>query len=79
MRWARKRGMDPESLEARFRALARLIERRGFRARGLVTIEADGDFIVRGMRQIADGEPVGMSNETISKGEVLMEIDSLSA
>ena len=78
MRWGKKRGGDPHALEDRYRALARLIERRGFASQGLVLIEVDGGFVVRCLRAKSKGGPVVVS-ESIAVDELLTEIEDLPA
>lgn len=78
MRWRRRPAVDRDSLETRFRALARLVERQGFRASGLVAIEVDGAYVVRGMRQHGDSPSLSMSSVTIAAKDLRAEIETLS-
>jgi hypothetical protein len=75
MRWGKKRGGNPDSLEDRYRALARLIERRGFEPRGLMLIEVDGGYVIRGIR--GRGRTTGVASDTIALDELLAEIEEL--
>ena len=75
MRWGKKRGGNPDSLEDRYRALARLIERRGFEARGLLVIEVDGGYVIRGLR--ANSRDTAVASDTIAMDELLAEIEDL--
>lgn len=76
MPWGRKRRGDPDSVEDRYRAVVRLLLRRGFEPQGLTLIEVDGDFIVRGLRAI-DRRTITVSSDTITVDDVLIELDHL--
>lgn len=76
MPWGRKRRGDPNSVEDRYRAVVRLLLRRGFEPQGLTLIEVDGDFIVRGLRAI-DRRTITVSSDTITVDDVLIELDHL--
>lgn len=77
MAWGWKRRGDPDSFEDRYRAVARLIERRGFEAQGLTVIEVDGGFVVRGLRAVGR-RYADVTSDTISAEELLAEVESLS-
>lgn len=77
MRWGKKRGGDPESLEDRYRALARLVERRGFDQQGLMLIEVEGGFVVRGLRRDRHRGGGAIASDTIAQDELLDEIEGL--
>lgn len=74
--WGRKRRGDPGSVEDRYRAVVRLLLRRGFDPQGLTLIEVDGGFVVRGLRDLNSHSTV-VSNDTISADEVLAELEHL--
>jgi hypothetical protein len=74
--WGRKRRGDPDSVEDRYRAVVRLLLRRGFDPQGLTLIEVDGGFVVRGLRDLNSHSTV-VSNDTISAEEVLAELEHL--
>jgi hypothetical protein len=76
MAWGRKRRGDPSSVEDRYRAVVRLLLRRGFEPQGLTLIEVDGGFVVRGLRAI-EQRTIQMSSDTITVDEVLVELDHL--
>jgi len=76
MGWGRKRRGDPSSVEDRYRAVVRLLLRRGFEPQGLTLIEVDGGFVVRGLRAI-EHRTIQMSSATITADEVLVELDYL--
>lgn len=76
MAWGRKKRGDPSSVEDRYRAVVRLLLRRGFEPQGLTLIEVDGGFIVRGLCAI-ERRTVQMSSATITADEVLVELDRL--
>ena len=76
MAWGWKRRGDPDSFEDRYRAVARLIERRGFGAQGLTVIEVDGGFVVRGLRA-AGRRYADVTSDTISAEELLAEVENL--
>lgn len=76
MAWGWKRRGDPDSFEDRYRAVARLIERRGFEAHGLTVIEVDGGFVVRGLRG-AGRRYADVTSDTISAEELLAEVENL--
>ena len=71
-----KRRGDPDSIEDRYRAAARLIARRGFEPHGLTMIEVDGGFVVRGLRT-AGRRYADVTSDTISAEELLAEIETL--
>ncbi len=75
MRWGKRRGGNPDSLEDRYRALARLIQRRGFEPRGLMLVEVDGGYVIRGIR--GSGRTTGVGSDTIALDELLAEIEEL--
>lgn len=75
--WGRKRRGDPNSVEDRYRAVARLALRRGFEPQGLTLIEVDGGFVVRGLRDLKD-RTVGVGNDTISADDILAELEHLT-
>lgn len=77
MPWGRKWRGDRGSVEDRYRAVVRLLLRRGFEPQGLTLIEVDGGFIVRGLRAI-ERRTIAMSSDTISADEVLAEVEHLS-
>lgn len=79
MSWQRRPDRDRGALETRFRALARLIERKGFRPDGLVVIEVEGAYVIRGMRPRASSETPTISSETIAAADLAAEIDALRA
>jgi len=76
MAWGRKRRGDPSSVEDRYRAVVRLLLRRGFEPQGLTLIEVDGGFVVRGLRAI-EQRTIQMSSDTITADEVLVELEHL--
>ncbi len=76
--WGRKRRGDPNSVEDRYRAVVRLVMRRGFEPQGLTLIEVDGGFVVRGLRDLKN-HTTGVSSDTISAEEVLTELDHLAS
>lgn len=76
MLWGWKRRGDPNSIEDRYRAAARLIARRGFEAQGLTLIEVDGGFVVRGLRT-AGRRHADVSSDTLSAEELDAEIENL--
>ncbi len=76
MAWGRKRRGDPSSVEDRYRAVVRLLLRRGFEPQGLTLIEVDGGFVVRGLRAI-ERRTIQMSSDTITADEMLVELDHL--
>lgn len=75
--WGRKRRGDPNSVEDRYRAVVRLLLRRGFEPQGLTLVEVDGGFIVRGLRD-RKNHGIGVSNDMISAEELLAEIERLT-
>lgn len=75
--WGRKRRGDPNSVEDRYRAVVRLLLRRGFEPQGLTLIEVDGGFVVRGLRD-RKNHSIGVSSDTISAEEILIELDHLT-
>lgn len=80
MIWGRKRrGGNPNSLEDRYRALVRLVERRGFEPHGLSLIEVDGGFFVRGVCNTGRKGGTLVTSEMISADELLAEIEELDA
>ena len=80
MAWGRKkRGGDPNSLEDRYRALVRLVERRGFAPQGLTVIEVDGGFVVRGVCTSRRKGGASVTSETIVADELLAEVEQLEA
>jgi hypothetical protein len=75
MVWRRKQQLNPDSLEDRYRVVARLVERQGFEPRGLIVIEVDGGFVVRGVRATGRrGIPLVVS-ATIAAEDLLAEMD----
>ena len=76
MAWGRKRRGDPDSTEDRYRAVVRLLLRRGFEPQGLTLIEVDGGFVVRGLRAI-EYRTVQMSSDIITADELLAELEHL--
>ena len=76
--WGRKRRGDPNSVEDRYRAVARLALRRGFDPQGLTVIEVDGGFVVRGLRDLKN-RTIGVGNDTISAEEILAELEQLTS
>ena len=76
MRWGKKRGGNPDSLEDRYRTLGRLIEQRGFASQGLMTIEVEGGYVIRGLR--ADGRELLVTSDTIALDELLAELEELT-
>jgi hypothetical protein len=76
MAWGWKRHGNPDSFEDRYRAVARLIARRGFEPQGLTVIEVDGGFVVRGLRTIGR-RYADVTSDTISAEELLAEVDNL--
>lgn len=76
MAWGRKRRGDPSSVEDRYRAVVRLLLRRGFAPQGLTLIEVDGGFVVRGLRAV-EYRTVQMSSATITADELSVELDRL--
>lgn len=79
MPWRRRPDLDRDALETRFRALARLLERKGFRPEGLVVIEVEGAYVIRGMRHQASNETPSISSETIAAHDLAAEIDAMRA
>ncbi len=75
MIWGRKRHGDPESVEDRYRAVVRLVLRRGFAPQGLTLVEVDGGFVVRGLRTAH--RSLAPASETISVEELLAELENL--
>ena len=76
MAWGRKRRGDPSSVEDRYRAVIRLVTRRGFEPQGLMLMEVDGGFIVRGLRN-AGHRNTNLVSDTISVEELLAEVENL--
>ena len=76
MVWGWWRRGDPNSVEDHYRAVGRLIERRGFDPRGLTLIEVDGGFVVRGLRRVGKHH-VGVASDTIAAEELLAELENL--
>ena len=75
MAWRRKERLDPNSLEDRYRVVARLVERQGFDPHGLIVIEVDGGLLVRGVRATGRrGIPLVVS-ATIAAEDLLAEMD----
>ena len=78
MAWGRKkRGGNPRSVEDRYRALARLVTERGFAPQGLVLIEIDGGFLVRGVRDTGGRGGVLVASDTIAAEELLAAVEDL--
>jgi hypothetical protein len=76
MAWGWKKRGDPNSVEDRYRAVVRLLTRRGFEPQGLTLIEVDGGFVVRGLRT-SGYRNVTVASETISAEELLTELENL--
>lgn len=76
MAWGWKKRGDPQSIEDRYRAVVRLVTRRGFEPQGLILIEVDGGFVVRGLRATGH-RSVGLGSDTISVEELLTEVENL--
>ena len=76
MAWGWKRRGDPNSVEDRYRAVIRLVTRRGFEPQGLVLIEVDGGFVVRGLRG-SGHRNFGIASDTISVEELQAEVENL--
>lgn len=79
MPWRRRPDLNRDALETRFRALARLIERKGFRPDGLVVIEVEGAYVIRGMRPHASGERPSIGSVTIAAADLAAEIEAMRA
>ena len=73
--WGRKRRGDPDSVGDRYRAVARLA--CGSKPQGLTRIEVDDGFVVRGLRDLKN-RTTGVSNDTISAEEILVELEHLT-
>lgn len=59
-------------IAARLEALGRVLEERGYAPEGLAILEADGGFVVNGLKLPAQGQSYGLveDGETVSADEI---------
>ncbi|HEX5502658.1 MAG TPA: hypothetical protein VFW96_08545 [Thermomicrobiales bacterium] len=59
-------------IAARLEALGRVLEARGYAPEGLAILEADGGFVVNGLKLPAQGQSYGLveDGETVSADEI---------